>query len=90
MSTEGIDTASEINALAEELSYWTVVWSQRGDASKPQARERAAGGTAVDTIDAMLAKLHRLRSGLVGELRQHDDAFMAALDAKYGPVAPNG
>ncbi|PXY17330.1 hypothetical protein [Prauserella flavalba] len=84
--TQQIDL-SALRELVEDLGIQVATWSRRDDdPTKGQPLERAAAGDAVGTIDAMLAKLHRLRSQLVTEIRRRDDAFMAALDEKYGPV----
>lgn len=41
---------------------------------------------AVDAIDALARKLHKIRSTLIGELRQNEDILMARLDERYGPI----
>ena len=55
-------------------------WEDRDD-SKPQPHVRQAANTALDTIDAMLRDLHQMRSRLVGEMRDSDDATAARVDA---------
>ena len=42
---------------------------------------RRAANTAMDAIDGMLAELHKMRSRLVGEIRDSDDARAARVDA---------
>lgn len=85
--TDQIDTVGELRELIETLGIAIGTWADRSDdPAKAQPRERTAAGGAVETIDAMLKGLHRLRRQLVSEVRRSDDAFMAALDEKYGPV----
>jgi len=55
-------------------------WEDRDD-SKPQPDVRRAANTAMDAIDRMLRELHAMRSRLVGEIRQADDASAARADA---------
>jgi hypothetical protein len=45
----------------------------------PAARQ--AANTAMDTIDGMLAALHKTRQQLVTEIRAYDDATAARVDA---------
>jgi hypothetical protein len=51
---------------------------------------RTCRQNAVAAIDEMFKLLHPLRNELVAENRKQSDAFMAALDEKYGPATPNG
>jgi hypothetical protein len=51
------------------------------DDSKARPGVRQAANTAMDTIDAMLAELHRARTSLVTEIRQADDASAVRVDA---------
>jgi hypothetical protein len=62
------------------LAIALAQWETRDD-SKPQPEVRRAANTAMDTIDAMLRDLHAMRSRLVGEIRQADDASAARADA---------
>jgi len=55
-------------------------WEDRDD-TRPQPEVRRAANTAMDTIDAMLAALHAMRSRLVSEIRTSDDATAARVDA---------
>jgi hypothetical protein len=62
------------------LSITLGQWEDRDD-TKAQPGVRRAANTAMDTIDAMLAELHQMRSRLVGEIRAADDANAARVDA---------
>ena len=64
----------------ETLSAALSQWENRDD-SRPQPEIRRAASTAMDAIDAMLAVLHALRSRLVSEIRESDDATAARADA---------
>jgi len=55
-------------------------WEDRDD-SKAQPEVRRAANTAMDAIDGMLHRLHAMRSRLVGEIRQADDASAARVDS---------
>jgi hypothetical protein len=57
-----------------------VTWGTRDD-SMAQPEVTRAGHTAVEVIDAMLAELHRARQQLVDEIREHQDAELARVDA---------
>jgi hypothetical protein len=65
-----------VDTLAQALALWAT----RDDA-KAQPEVRRAANTAVGAIDAMLAELHRIRSGLVAEARAADAAALARADA---------
>jgi hypothetical protein len=54
-------------------------WAYRDEAADTAAAIRA-GGTAVDTIDAMLRTLHTARSALVAEIRADQDKRAAETD----------
>lgn len=56
-------------------------WAVRDD-SKADPEARRAANTAMEAIDAMLAELHAVRSRLVAEKRQSDDANDARLATK--------
>ena len=71
---------SAIRAHLDDLGAWLAIWLARDD-SKPQPEIRRAANTAMDAIDAMLRELHALRSRLVGEIRDSDDASAARADA---------
>ena len=62
------------------LSIALVQWEER-DAPRPQPAVRQAANMAVDTIDAMMAELYKMRSRLIGEIRDADDATAARVDA---------
>jgi len=62
------------------LSVALAQWETRDD-TRPQPEVRRAANTAMDEIDAMLAELHKMRSLLVGEIRDADDATAARVDA---------
>ena len=54
-------------------------WAERDDTTA-QPEVRQAANTAMDAIDAMLARLYAARSALVTEIRQSDDAAAARGD----------
>jgi hypothetical protein len=54
-------------------------WEDRDD-TKPQPEVREAANKAMDEIDLMLRELHAMRSRLVSEIRQADDAAAARVD----------
>jgi hypothetical protein len=62
------------------LSVALAQWETRDD-SKAQPEVRRAANTAMDAIDAMLRELHQMRSRLVAEIRDSDDAAAARADA---------
>lgn len=62
------------------LSVALVQWEDRDD-SKPQPEVRQAANKAMDQIDSMIAELHRMRSRLIVEMRDSDDATAARVDA---------
>ena len=62
------------------LSVALGQWEQRDD-GKAQPAVRRAANEAMDTIDAMIAKLYSMRSRLVAEIRASDDATAARVDA---------
>lgn len=55
-------------------------WAERDDTTA-QPEVRQAANTAMDAIDAMLAKLYAARSALLTEIRQSDDATATRTDA---------
>jgi hypothetical protein len=61
--------------LAAALARW-----ETRDDSKPQPEIRRAANTAMDSIDAMLTDLYRIRQRLVGEIRDSDDRAAARAD----------
>jgi hypothetical protein len=74
------DLAAWIEASGGVLADALGQWAGRDD-SRAQPEVTRAGHTAVDVIDAMLTGLHRARSKLVGEIREHQDAAAARVDA---------
>ena len=72
---------------AGELGFALAQWAARDDA-KADPEARRAANAAMDEIDAMTRELHALRSRLVGEIRDADDATAARVDALLGrPVS---
>jgi hypothetical protein len=61
-----------VDTLAQALALWAT-----RDDSKAQPEVRRAANTAVEAIDGMVAELRSIRSRLVAEVRQSDDAAMA-------------
>ena len=85
----GLDVDGQADALAElapvdaavaGLAAALAVWSARR-LDQPDATARCAANAAVDAIDAALAGLHAIRSALVGQIRQADDAAAERVDA---------
>jgi hypothetical protein len=84
------------------LIYWLVgVWHELGYENPPTPEckaipplgERSAAAIkgardAINEIDDLCRELYLLRSQLIDELRRNEDALMARLDAKYGPLPP--
>ncbi len=66
---------SAIRNYADDLGTWLGIWVNR---SEPDAHARRC---ASDAVDAMLSDLHQVRSQLVGEIRDSDDATAARADA---------
>jgi hypothetical protein len=64
-------------------------WAERDDA-KAQPEVRQAATTAMDAIDAMLAKLYAARSILATEMRQSDEATAARVDALLARTRTDG
>jgi hypothetical protein len=69
-----IDCAA-LREHVETLAVSLAQWAYRDD-SKAQPEVRQAANVAVESIDAALRELHRVRQRLVGEMRQSDDAAM--------------
>jgi hypothetical protein len=67
---------AQLGILGIALAQWAI-----RDDSKAQPDIRQAANAAMAAIDDMLANLHRLRSSLVSEIRQSDDATAARVDA---------
>jgi hypothetical protein len=79
-----MEQSYDVHARLEDpmcvLAIALAQWETRDD-GKAQPEVRRAANTAMDTIDAMLRDLHAMRSRLVGEIRQADDASAARADA---------
>jgi hypothetical protein len=67
---------AQLGVLGIALAQWHV-----RDDTKAQPEIRQAANIAMAAIDDMLATFHRLRQGLVTEIRQSDDANAARVDA---------
>jgi len=68
--------------LDDELGLMNVnlaVWIARDD-SKADAAVVRAGNQVVDSIDAMLARLHQLRARMVSERREDQDLAVVRAD----------
>lgn len=73
-------TTTQLQSLVDRLSDALCVWDGRDDI-KPQPGTRQAANVAVDSIDALLSELHRMRSALLSEIRVSDTASDARADA---------
>lgn len=69
-----------LRSLGGTLGIALARWADRDDAADKGAA-RSAANTACDAIDGMLAALHAARLQLVDEIRAHDDATAARVDA---------
>lgn len=58
-----------------ELETALALWATRDD-TKAQPDIRQAANDAIDAIDGALRELHGIRAGLLGEVRESDDAAM--------------
>jgi hypothetical protein len=74
-----LDVPGRLEDHAGVLGVALAQWATRDD-TKPQTGVREAANTAIETIDAMLADLHRARAQLVTEIRDADDATMRRVD----------
>lgn len=74
------DAPGRLDGLSGTLGVALARWADRADATDKGAA-RSAANTAADTIDAMLAVLHSARQQLTSEVRVHDDATAARVDA---------
>lgn len=79
-SGQPYDAYARLEAPAAVLGYALAKWETRDD-TKPQPEVRQAANTAMNAIDGMLGDLHAMRSRLIGEIRQADDATAARVDA---------
>jgi hypothetical protein len=73
------DWREELGGQLGRLSVQLGAWEDRDD-TEAQPDVVRAGNEALSTIDAMLAGLHRLRSQLVTEVREHQDAMARRTD----------
>jgi hypothetical protein len=78
--TETYDVHGKLTEPVVVLLTALQVWGDR-DATRPQPEVRRAANTAMDAIDAMLRDLYLMRSRLVGEIREADDAAAVRVDA---------
>ena len=74
------DVAGVLEDEAGLLGVSLAQWAYR-DEARDRAAAIRAGGTALDTIDAMLRRLRTARSALVTEIRQDQDRRAARVDA---------
>jgi hypothetical protein len=74
------DAPGRLENLSGVLGVALAYWADRADATDKGAA-RSAANTACDAIDNMLAVLHQARRELVAEVRAHDDATAARVDA---------
>jgi hypothetical protein len=92
-ATAAEDASTGLADMAETIQWHVGVWHDLGYASPPTPEckpvpplgERSAeaitgGHQAIKDIDTMLAQLHKLRSQLVGELRQNEDIEIARVN----------
>jgi len=80
VNPEPYDVYAKLEDPTGVLAVALGQWEDRDD-SKAQPEVRRAANTAMDAIDGMLRDLHAMRSRLVGEIRQADDATAARVDA---------
>lgn len=80
MSPDGLTECAALREHVGTLSVSLAEWAYRDD-SKAQPEVRQAANCAVESIDAALSTLHRIRARLVGEIRQSDDAAARRVDA---------
>lgn len=71
--SENLDDCARLRERVEEISGALAYWADR-DTAKAQPEVRQAVNTAVESIDAALSTLHRIRRRLDHEMRQFDDA----------------
>jgi hypothetical protein len=74
------DAVAAIRDHADDLGVWLSIWSYRED-NKPDAHARRHANDAVDAIDAAIRKLYGVRTQLITEIRDADDASAARVDA---------
>ena len=81
------DVYAKLEDLMGVLSIALGQWERR-DETRPQPEVRRAANKAVDAIDAMLGELYALRSRLLDEMRDSDDATAARVDALLATSRP--
>ena len=69
---------SALRNHVEDIATWLAIWSA-GQESDPHARR--CTNDAIDAIDGAIRELHQVRSRLIGEIRDADDATAASADA---------
>lgn len=72
-----IDCAN-LREHVEMASVALARWAYRDESKDPQVRRSA--NLAVESIDAALTALHRIRQELVGQIREYDDATAKRVD----------
>ena len=75
---------SAIRSRVEDLGGLLAIWSARRE---PDAHARRCASDAMDSIDSMLAELHRIRQRLIGEIRSADDASAAGAGRRAAGAA---
>lgn len=92
MNTDGL------GELVDSINGSIALWQRFGYEDPPtpesatipplgerNANEIKAGHEAVDDIDRLIARLHRLREQLVGELRENADIIMKRTERHVKP-----
>jgi hypothetical protein len=69
---------SALSTTVDNLGPWLAIWAARRE---PDAHARRCANDAMDSIDAALAALHRIRGELVGQVRAADDQSAERADA---------
>ena len=69
---------SAVHAVWVSLGPWLAVWQAR---TEPDAHARRCASDAIGAVDDALAALHRIRAGLVGQIRVADDQAAERADA---------
>lgn len=80
MSAPKPDPVFPIIASLTDLGTHLALWALR-DATLTQPQFDHSGMAAVNAIDAALRHLYSLRGRLVTEVREHQDAVAARIDA---------
>ncbi len=69
-----------LQSHVDRLDDALIVWAGLDD-TKPQAGVRRAANVAMDSVDALLHELYRMRAELIGQIRVSDDANAERVDA---------